>query len=140
MEKNADPHLQVIQILNYEDVIVARQRVRELMSQMKFSLLDQTRVVTAVSELARNIIVHADKGKMTLERHDSGHRMGFSCIFEDQGPGITDLDVAMKEGYSTTNSLGLGLSGSKKLCNEFSIQSKPGKGTTIKIAEWKSSK
>lgn len=137
MEKRTDKQRKVIAILNYEDVIVARQRVRELMSEMNFSLLDQTRVVTAVSELSRNIIVHANKGQMTMERNDTGHRLGFTCIFEDEGPGITDLDLAMKEGYSTTNSLGLGLSGAKKLCREFSIQSTPGKGTRITISEWK---
>ncbi|MBF0233385.1 MAG: anti-sigma regulatory factor [Desulfamplus sp.] len=132
-----------IAILNYEDVIFARQKVREMMNEMKFSLLDQTRVVTAVSELSRNIIVHAGKGQMTISRYDgknradSQNRIGFTCIFEDKGPGIADLEMAMKEGYSTTKSLGLGLSGSKKLCRNFSIKSTPGKGTRIEIAEWK---
>ncbi len=126
-----------ISVASYEDVIVARQKVRELMNEMKFSLLDQTRVVTAVSELSRNIIVHAGKGEMTIIRYDQPGRKGFRCIFEDKGPGIADIDLAMKEGYSTTNSLGLGLSGSKKLCRNFSIESVRGKGTKIEIAEWK---
>ncbi len=126
-----------IAVASYEDVIVARQKVRELMNEMKFSLLDQTRVVTAVSELSRNIIVHAGKGAMTIIKYDEQGRRGFRCIFEDKGPGISDIDLAMREGYSTTNSLGLGLSGSKKLCRNFSIESSPGRGTKIEIAEWK---
>lgn len=128
----------IIGVNNYEDVILARQKVRELMAEMKFSLLDQTRVVTAVSELTRNMIVHAGKGQMTIVRYDNeGNRTGFKCIFEDHGPGISDLDLAMKEGYSTVNSLGLGLGGAKKLCRNFRIQSTPGKGTKIEIVEWK---
>ncbi|MBF0202553.1 MAG: anti-sigma regulatory factor [Desulfamplus sp.] len=126
-----------IPINSYEDVILARQRVRELMSRMKFSLLDQTRVVTAVSELSRNIIVHAGKGRMILKSYDEVGRRGFKCIFEDKGPGIADISMAMKEGFSTTRSLGLGLGGSKKLCSHFSIDSAPGKGTKVEIAEWK---
>ncbi len=125
-----------IAITSYEDVIVARQKVREFMNEMNFSLLDQTRVITAVSELSRNIIVHAGKGEMTIIRYDQPGRKGFRCIFEDKGPGIADIDLAMREGYSTTNSLGIGLSGSQKLCRNFSIQSAQGKGTKIEIAEW----
>ncbi len=126
-----------IPILSFEDVILARQKVRELMNHMQFSLLDQTRVVTAVSELSRNIIVHAEKGHMRLTPLQKENRTGFTCIFEDQGPGIADMNLAMREGYSTTNSLGLGLSGAKKLCREFSIRSSPGRGTRIEITEWK---
>lgn len=143
MGNSPDSITVTIPVLNYEDVIFARQRVREMMSEMKFSLLDQTRVVTAVSELTRNMIVHAGKGQMTIIRYNgqsraSGqNRVGFTCIFEDKGPGIADLEMAMKEGYSTTKSLGLGLSGSKKLCKNFSIKSTPGKGTRIEISEWK---
>lgn len=138
MEESPDSVSDIIHVLNYEDVIFCRQRIREVMSEMGFSLLDQTRVITAVSELSRNIIVHAGKGKMTVIRYnEETPKKGFACIFEDQGPGIADLEMAMKERHSTTRPLGLGLSGSKKLCKNFSIQSTPAKGTRIEITEWK---
>lgn len=122
---------------NYEDIILARQKVKLLMQEMGFSVLAQTRIVTAVSELSRNIVVHAGKGEMsayevTRKRRDRG----LMCVFADQGPGIPSIEEAMKDGFSTSNSLGLGLSGSKRLCNGFEIDSVPGKGTTIVIAEW----
>lgn len=123
-------------IANYEDIILARQKVKTLMNEMGFSVLAQTRVITAVSELARNIVVHADQGIMTTHQVTRKNRKGVESVFEDQGPGISNIDQAMQEGFSTSGSLGLGLSGAKKLCNEFHIESVPGKGTRITITEW----
>ncbi|MDM8514830.1 anti-sigma regulatory factor [Desulfobacterales bacterium HSG16] len=126
-----------IMISNFEDIILARQKVKFLMGEMCFSLLAQTRIVTAVSELARNMVTHAGQGKMTLFQVDGKRKTrGLKCIFEDKGPGIQNIDEAMQEGFSTANSLGLGLGGAKKLCNEFKIESVPGKGTSISIIEW----
>jgi len=125
-------------ISSYEDIILARQKVKSLMQGMGFSLLAQTRVITAVSELARNIVIHAGGGgKMSVsEASRTDKRSGLKCIFEDSGPGIEDIDKAMQAGFSTSNSLGLGLGGAKKLCNEFQIESVSGKGTSITIIEW----
>ncbi len=125
-----------IPVVSFEEVILARQKVRSLMESLGFPLLAQTRIVTAVSELARNMVIHAKNGNLKAEKIERGGRLGVQCIFQDQGPGIADIETAMQEGFSTTNSLGIGLSGSKKLCNEFSITSSPGKGTKITIAEW----
>jgi serine/threonine-protein kinase RsbT len=122
----------------YEDIILARQKVKVMMQEMGFSVLAQTRIVTAVSELARNIVIHAGgKGRMSVcEVSKTGKRGGLKCIFEDRGPGIENIEKAMQSGFSTSNSLGLGLSGAKKLCNEFYIESFLGKGTTVTIIEW----
>ncbi|QTA88052.1 anti-sigma regulatory factor [Desulfonema magnum] len=126
-----------ILISNYEDIILARQKVKSFMQKTGFSVLAQTRIVTAVSELARNIVVHAGQGKMSAYQiTKKRNRPGLKCVFKDQGPGISNIDEAMKEGFSTSNSLGLGLSGARKLCNEFHIESAEKKGTTISIVEW----
>lgn len=125
-----------VRIANFENVIVGRQKAREMMQHLGFSLLDQTRVVTAVSELARNIVVHAGKGVMRLSMVQSGPNRGIECVFEDQGPGIADVDQALQKGFSTSNSLGLGLTGAKNLCREFDIRSTVGKGTRVTIREW----
>ncbi|MBN2010497.1 anti-sigma regulatory factor [candidate division KSB1 bacterium] len=125
-----------IPVTSFEEVILARQLVRELMERLGFSLLAQTRIVTAVSELARNMVVHAKDGRLTATKVTQGARVGVNCIFQDSGPGIEDIDQAMREGYSTTKSLGLGLGGAKKLCGEFNITSSMGKGTKIDITEW----
>lgn len=126
-----------ILISNYEDIILARQKVKLLMQATGFSVLAQTRIVTAVSELARNMVIHATQGTATVcQISKRSGTKGLKCIFEDKGPGIKNIDEAMKEGFSTANSLGLGLSGAKKLCNEFKIESAEGKGTTVTIIEW----
>jgi len=125
------------EISSYEDIILARQKVKLLMEEMGFSILAQTRIVTAVSELARNIVIHAGSGKMSVcEVSKTNKTGGLRCVFEDEGPGIKDIEKAMQAGFSTSNSLGLGLSGAKKLSNEFHIESVLGKGTTIAIIEW----
>ncbi len=125
-----------VPIANFENVIVGRQKAREMMQAMGFSLLDQTRVVTAVSELARNIVVHAGSGRMFLKPVEKGQNKGIECVFEDQGPGIANVDQAMERGFSTSKSLGLGLNGAKNLCREFEIRSVVGKGTRVTIREW----
>lgn len=128
-----------VAIATYEDVILARQKVKNLMQEMAFSVLATTRMVTAVSELARNIVVHAGTGAMTVERTAKAPARGegIVCRFEDSGPGIPDIDRAMQPGFSTSNSMGLGLSGAKKLCKSFTIASEAGQGTRIAIGEWK---
>ncbi len=119
-----------------EDVILGRQKIRALAQDIGFSMLDQTRLITAVSELARNIVTHAGSGKMEAFYAEAGGRKGLRILFEDQGPGIADLDLAMREGYSTAGSLGLGLMGAKRLVDDFSIRSAPGSGTSITIIKW----
>jgi serine/threonine-protein kinase RsbT len=127
-----------VPISSYEDIIAARQKVRQFMESMGYSAIAKTRIVTAVSELARNIVIHAEKGMMIVNQIATAqHRHGIQCIFEDQGPGIPDIDLAMKEGFSTANSLGLGLGGAKKLSHEFFIESVVNKGTKIAIIEWR---
>ena len=135
MSDNSNNTRVVLSICSDEDVILARQKIRVLAQKMGFSLLDQTRLVTAVSELARNIVVHAKTGRVTYAREDE--RQGIRVLFEDDGPGIPVLASAMKEGYSTIGSLGLGLTGSKRLVDEFSIASEPGKGTRVEIVKWR---
>lgn len=117
-----------------EDVILARQKVREIAVEMGFGLLDQTRIVTAASELARNIVVHASEGRMSA--YKMNERSGIMLVFEDQGSGIADLPLAMTEGYSSVGSLGLGLQGARKLSDEFDIRTAPGTGTTITLVKW----
>jgi serine/threonine-protein kinase RsbT len=121
-----------------EDVVKARQAVRSRAMDLGFSLVEQTKIVTAASELARNTLTHGGGGEMRMERVFSGPRSaGIRLTFEDQGPGIADIELAMRDGYTTGNGLGLGLSGARKLSHEFEIDSKPGAGTRITITRWK---
>ncbi len=119
------------------DVVLARQKVRLWATELRFTLVDQTKLVTAASELARNTLDHGKGGAMTIEQLGVGGRMGLKLIFEDQGPGIPDLQMALKDGFTTGNGMGLGLGGSKRLVNEFSIDSEPGKGTRVTVIRWK---
>jgi len=119
------------------DVVLARQRVRALAVESGFSLVDQTKMVTAASELARNTVVHGGGGVLVLQVLNENGRRGLRLLFEDQGPGIPDIDLALKDGYTTGNGLGLGLGGAKRLVNEFEIQSNPGQGTRVSISRWK---
>ena len=128
---------EIVQIRSGEQVVGARQIVRSRAADLGFSLVDQTRIVTAASELARNALQHGKGGTMKLETLNSGNRRGLRLTFEDQGPGIADIELAMKDGYSTVGGLGLGLSGSKRLMNEFSISSSPGNGTCVMVTKWK---
>ena len=128
---------EVIALRSTDDIIKARQLVRDCAVLQGLSLVDQTKVVTAASELARNTLVHGGGGEMCLQAVNEGTRRGVQVTFTDQGPGIADLELAMTDGYTTRGGLGLGLSGSKRLVNEFTIESKPGKGTTVRIVRWK---
>jgi serine/threonine-protein kinase RsbT len=120
-----------------EHVVVARQSVRQLAIQLGFSLVDQTKVITAASELARNTIQHGGGGRAMIEVLVDGSRRGLRLTFEDHGPGIADVATAMRDGYSTKGGLGLGLSGAKRLSNEFAITSAAGEGTRVVITRWK---
>jgi serine/threonine-protein kinase RsbT len=118
------------------DVVAVRRRVREISTQLGFSLVDQTKVVTAASELARNTIIYGGGGTLLLETLN-GPRNGLRLTFEDQGPGIPDLTLALRDGFTTGGGLGLGLSGAKRLVNEFDISSRVGEGTKVTITRWK---
>ena len=120
-----------------EDVVATRQVVRELAVLVGFSLVDQTKVVTEASELARNVLQHGGGGTLTASALNDDNRRGLRLIFEDQGPGIADIQLAMKDGYTSGGGLGLGLGGAKRLSNEFEIESTPGAGTRVTIARWK---
>jgi serine/threonine-protein kinase RsbT len=119
------------------DVVAVRQRVRALAVESGFSLVDQTKIVTAASELARNTVVHGGGGTAEIEGLVEGARRGIRLTFRDHGPGIPDLGAAMRDGFTTGSGLGLGLGGAKRLCNEFDIQSTPGDGTVVRIARWR---
>lgn len=120
-----------------EDIVRTRQAVRAWAVESGFSLVDQTKIVTAASELARNTIDYGGGGSARLLLLEDGGRKGLRIVFEDQGPGIADLTLAMTDGYTTGGGLGLGLSGAKRLSNEFEIDSRPGEGTRITITRWK---
>lgn len=125
-----------VPIATDEDVIVARQRVRSVAQQLGFSTLDQTRIVTAASELGRNIVVHAHGGGMTVIRLEEEGKRGIEVVFSDAGPGITDIEQAMTEGYSTAGSMGLGLRGASRLVDDFHIDSSREAGTKVTIRKW----
>ena len=120
-----------------EDVVLARQMARKWAVELGFTLVDQTKIVTAASELARNMIVHGGGGKLTIDSLNDGNRRGLRLVFQDEGPGIADVALALKDGYSTGTGLGLGLGGSKRLANEFEIHSHPGQGTRVAFTRWR---
>lgn len=120
-----------------DDIVRVRQRVRAAAVAVGLSLVDQTKVVTAASELARNTLDHGGGGHVEIDTVLDGPRRGVVMRFCDEGPGIRDIDTALRDGYTTGGGLGLGLGGAKRLCNEFSIDSAPGKGTRIRVARWK---
>ena len=128
---------EVLPLETSEHVVVARQSVRQLAIQLGFSLVDQTKVITAASELARNTIQHGGGGRAVIEVIADGTRRGLRLTFEDHGPGISDIHTAMRDGYSTKGGLGLGLSGAKRLSSEFAITSASGEGTRVVITRWK---
>ena len=119
------------------DVVLVRQAVRDWSKELGFSLVDQTKVVTAASELARNTLDYGGGGVMILDMVRDGFRRGLRITFADEGPGIPDLSLALKDGYTTGGGLGLGLSGAKRLMNDFEITSVVGQGTTIVVTRWK---
>jgi serine/threonine-protein kinase RsbT len=118
------------------DIVTARQRGRELAAATGFSSTDQTIIALAISEIARNIVSYAGRGRLTLVALDQGGRRGIGIIAEDEGPGIADIDLAMRDGYSTGRSLGVGLPGSKRVMDEFEIVSVLGKGTIVTMKKW----
>ncbi len=126
-----------IPLRSEQDIVASRQLVRQLSQQMKFSLVDQTKTITAASELSRNTLVHGGGGQMRWERVELAGRVGLRLHFEDQGPGIKDLQLALTDGWTSGGGMGLGLPGSKRLVNEFEIDSAPGKGTRVSITKWK---
>ena len=120
-----------------EDVVAVRQTVRQRAVELGFNLVDQTKIVTAASELARNTLQYGGGGSMHIEVVNNGTRRGLKLIFEDTGPGIPNVELAMKDGYTTGNGLGLGLSGARRLSNEFHIDSELGKGTRVTVVRWR---
>lgn len=128
---------EILPLKNSSDVVMARQKVRQRATELRFSLVDQTKLVTAASELARNALDHGKGGQMTIEQVGTGIKVGLKLVFEDNGPGIPNIELALKDGYTTGSGMGLGLGGSKRLVNEFAIESEPGKGTRITVVRWK---
>jgi len=118
------------------DIVVARQKGRELAAASGFRRTEQTLIATAISEVARNIVVYAQRGEIVLCAIESKERRGLKIVARDQGPGIADPELAMRDGYSTTNSLGVGLPGARRLMDEFELESKPGQGTTVTMCKW----
>ena len=119
------------------DIVLARQLVRKLSQELGFSLVDQTKMVTATSELARNALIYGRGGTMFWEKLQNQERSGLKLLFSDEGPGIPNMDLAMTDGWTSGNGLGMGLTGAKRLVNEFHIDSKVGGGTRVTIARWK---
>lgn len=120
-----------------DDVVRVRQLVRARAMELKFSLVDQTKLVTATSELARNTLEHGGGGSVVVEIVENGIRKGIKLTFHDDGPGIPNIELALRDGYTTGSGMGLGLSGSKRLVNEFDLKSEAGHGTTVTIIRWK---
>jgi len=119
------------------DIVLARQTVRKLAQEIGFGIVDQTKIVTAASELARNTVVYGLGGEMRWETLEDGGRKGLRLHFVDQGPGIEDVSRALQDGWTSGSGLGLGLSGAKRLSNEFEIETAPGRGTRVTITRWK---
>lgn len=130
------PGEEVIPVSSDTDVVVARQRGRALAAMLGFSPIQQTLIATAISEIARNIVQHAQQGEILLSTVQRGRSRGIVVAARDQGPGIRDVELALQDGYSTGGGLGLGLSGAKRLMDELEIQSEVGKGTTVVMKKW----
>ena len=128
---------ETLEIRNSSDVVAVRQATRALAERTGLSLVDQTKLVTAASELARNTLTYGGGGTVRLGALENGVRRGVRLTFEDQGPGIPDIEQALKDGFTTGTGLGLGLGGARRLVNEFNIESTPGQGTRVTIARWK---
>src|SRR6476469_3368044 len=128
---------EVLEVRTTNDIVRVRQRMREWAVEAGFSLVDQTKIVTAASELARNTLEHGGGGTARVELLADGGRRGLRLTCEDHGPGIADLQLALKDGYTSRDGLGLGLGGARRLVNEFAIESRPGEGTRVTITRWK---
>ncbi|HBL62960.1 MAG TPA: anti-sigma regulatory factor [Cyanobacteria bacterium UBA8803] len=131
------PRYETVDIRSSSDIVLVRQKVRTWSVELGFSLVDQTKIVTAASELARNTVDYGKGGTVTLETLEKESRRGLRLTFEDQGLGIPDIELAMKDGYTTGNGLGLGLSGAKRLMHEFELVSEVGKGTRVTVTRWR---
>jgi serine/threonine-protein kinase RsbT len=131
-----EPHQSEFRITSENDIVMARKVVREASTALGFGLTDVTRIVTAASELTRNIYHYAKSGVMHWRTLNQGVRVGLELSFEDNGPGIADIEKAMEPGYSTGEGLGMGLPGSKRLMDEMTIESTVGKGTTVILRKW----
>lgn len=127
----------VMPIRAEQDIVACRQTVRKLTQELKFSLVDQTKMITAASELSRNTLVYGGGGEMRWEFVREGIRNGLRLHFEDKGPGIPDMELAMTDGWTSGGGLGMGLTGSKRLVNDFSIRTAVGEGTCVSITRWK---
>ena len=125
------------EVQSAEDVVSIRQAVRQRAVELGFNLVDQTKIVTASSELARNTLQYGGGGQVCIEAVESAGKRGIRLTFEDKGPGIADLTLAMRDGYTTGGGLGLGLSGARRLSNDFHIESAPGQGTRVTITRWR---
>jgi serine/threonine-protein kinase RsbT len=125
------------QIRSQEDIVLVRQLVRKWAVEISFGLVDQTKIVTAASELARNTYSYGGGGTATLEELQDGGRRGLRLTFEDKGPGIPDVEMALRDGYTTGNGMGLGLGGTRRLVHEFEIATRPGEGTRVTIVRWR---
>jgi serine/threonine-protein kinase RsbT len=128
---------ELLPIRGESEVVSVRQLVRAWCVELKFSLVDQTKMVTAASELARNTLIHGKGGTVDLQVVEDGDRRGLRLVFEDKGPGIPDIELALKDGYTTGNGMGLGLGGSRRLVHDFEISSEVGHGTRVAITRWK---
>jgi serine/threonine-protein kinase RsbT len=124
-------------IRSAQDLVLVRQAVRTWSAELKFSLVEQTKMVTAASELARNTLDYGKGGNVTLQVVQEGIRRGLKLSFEDQGPGIPDIDLALRDGYTSGGGMGLGLGGARRLVNDFEIVSKVGEGTRVTVTRWK---
>ncbi len=127
---------EIVEIRSGDDVVVVRQKVRDWAIALGFRLVDQTRLVTAASELARNTLQYGGGGTAAIEALSNGVKRGLRLTFEDKGPGIPDIGLALTDGYTTGGGLGLGLSGARRLCGEFEIVSRVGEGTRVTVARW----
>ena len=120
-----------------QDIVLARQAVRKFAQELGFGIVDQTKIVTAASELARNTVIYGGGGTTRFEALHEGPRRGLRLVFQDKGPGIPDVAQALRDGFTTGSGLGLGLGGARRLASEFDIASVPGQGTTVRITRWK---
>jgi serine/threonine-protein kinase RsbT len=128
---------ETLEVRTSADVVRVRQTVRSWAAELGFSLVEQTKLVTGASELGRNTLEHGHGGQVRIEMLNDGDRRGLRMTFEDQGPGIANLDLALSDGYSTGSGLGLGLGGTRRLMSEFRIHSEVGKGTRVQVARWR---
>ncbi|WP_233233610.1 anti-sigma regulatory factor [Bordetella sp. LUAb4] len=132
------PRQATLELSSQDQLAIARRTVQEWATTLGFGTLDRTKLVTAASEIGRNTLVHGGGGRMTIEEvTNDNFQQGLRLTFEDQGPGIPDIDRALTDGYTTAKSMGLGFGGAKRLVNEFNVRSAPGQGTTVILVQWK---